>query len=612
MLSSQHIFAQLGFCEGSKGDPIFHEDFGSGNSSGPSLPPGTTNYTYVTGDPQDGQYTISNEIGKDISGWHSSLPQTTLSNGKALIINADYTAGQFYRTKIAGLCENTTYEFSAFLINILSGGNSCQNGGIPINVKFQIWDENDTDLLAEGNTGNIAASNNAMWEQYALTFQSEPGQESVILKMFNNGEGGCGNDLAIDDIIFRSCGDLTKITSEDGEDGVVVCEPDTPVSLKLMAIPDFSVYKKHFFQWQESDNNEDWNDIQGEIYESYTTPQLTSSKYYRVKVAEDEINLSNNLCSSASEAYYINIVEIPEAPESNGDMVICSNDNIPVLSVRVQDDETVNWYDSPTGGNEIAYSSSFTPQGEGVFYAEAVKSDYDCEGSIRTSVSLTINESPPAEDEKLQLCANGELQLHAGVANMAYKWNTGETSEKITVDRAGNFSVIITSNENCKSVKNFEVSAVDVAGIKDINSDVTTVTITPTNEGEFEYSLDGQIYQRSNTFEDVSGGIYFAYIRDLQGCNTVSEEFPHIVVPKFITPNSDGYNDVFEMKGIEYFASSEIKIFDRYGKLLQAGKGQNFSWDGSLNGRDLPASDYWYEIIIENYERIKGHFSLKR
>ncbi|MCJ7756934.1 MAG: T9SS type B sorting domain-containing protein [Gillisia sp.] len=43
-----------------------------------------------------------------------------------------------------------------------------------------------------------------------------------------------------------------------------------------------------------------------------------------------------------------------------------------------------------------------------------------------------------------------------------------------------------------------------------------------------------------------------------------------------------------------------------------AGKGQNFSWDGTFNGKDLPGSDYWYEINIEGYKRIKGHFSLIR
>ncbi|MFO8145757.1 MAG: hypothetical protein R6U03_00065, partial [Gillisia sp.] len=291
LFNSYQIFAQLGFCEGSKGDPIFHETFGQGTSTGFPLSPGTTNYRFVSQDPDDGEYTISDEISRTIQGWHPFLPKTTISNGRALIVNADFSAGIFYQTPITGLCENTTYEFSAFLMNIYNKASTdCENGGIPINVKFELWDETDSILLKEGNTGAINSTNTPKWEQYALTFQTEPGQESVILKMFNNGEGGCGNDLAIDDIIFRSCGDLTEIIATDNPaNPYKVCEENTPVSLVLNAAPDFSVYTRHFYQWQESTDNETWNNINDETAESLTTPPLISSRYFRVKVAEDEV-----------------------------------------------------------------------------------------------------------------------------------------------------------------------------------------------------------------------------------------------------------------------------------------------------------------------------------
>ncbi len=609
-LCSNSVFSQLGFCPGSKGDAIFHEDFSSG-----SLAAGTTNYNYVTGDPNDGDYTISEQISKNNGTWHSFLPNTTVSNGRALIVNASYTSGQFYLTEITGLCENTTYEFSAFLMNVYDPKSlACENGGIPINVRFEIWDKTDSDLLEKGNTGDIRSTNSPAYNQYALTFQTAPGQSSVILKMFNNGIGGCGNDLAIDDIIFRSCGDLTEITSQgNSEPGFVVCEFDAPVSLSLTATAVLPVYTQHAYQWQESNDNENWQDIPGETNSNFTTPPLNSSRYYRVKVAEVAVNLQDNFCSSASEAFFVNIVETPEAPLSNGDIMTCNGEVLPTLSVQVQADETVNWYDAEVGGNQIAAGTvSYIPDNQGSFYAEAVKTGSNCTGSLRTSVSLTINETPQVQDEVLQLCENGELQLDAGVENMQYEWSTGQTSKGITVSEQGNFSVIITTNKGCNATKNFEIHAVDAAKIEAIISEENTVIIKPANPGDFEYSLDGVSFQLSNTFQMIPGGLYTAFMRDLQSCNTVSKEFPHIVVPKFITPNNDGYNDRFELKGVEYFNSSEIRIFNRYGKLLFGGNGQNFSWDGTFNGKNLPASDYWYEIYIEDYKRIKGHFSLKR
>ena len=84
-----------------------------------------------------------------------------------------------------------------------------------------------------------------------------------------------------------------------------------------------------------------------------------------------------------------------------------------------------------------------------------------------------------------------------------------------------------------------------------ISSDMTTVIIEAANFGGFEY-LNGSNFLQLNTFKNISGGIYTAYIRDLEDCGTDSEEFPHIVLPKFITPNNDGIKDRFELKGVEF------------------------------------------------------------
>ena len=82
------------------------------------------------------------------------------------------------------------------------------------------------------------------------------------------------------------------------------------------------------------------------------------------------------------------------------------------------------------------------------------------------------------------------------------------------------------------------------------------------------------------------------------------------IIPKFFTPNADGYNDTWEITGLES-KNYSIQIFDRYGKLLNI-LGKNGSWDGNYNGNPLPSSDYWFQLILENKITKKGHFSLKR
>lgn len=613
-LISGNIFSQLGFCKGSKGDYIFHQDFGTGTGVGPALPSGVTNYQFVSNIPySDGEYTILSNTGQNNGNWHA-IPATTISKGKALIVNADFNPGIFYETTISGLCEATTYEFSAFLMNIFNPANgACVNNEVPINVKFQILDETGNVVLAEGNTGDIYSSINPVWSQKALTFRSQAGQNKVILKMFNNGVGGCGNDLAIDDIIFRSCGDLTEVKSKTtGLSSLEVCEPDTPVTVDLSATPDNSVYTSHAFQWQESSDGVTWQDINGETNSDFTSPPINSTRYYRVKVAEDAVNLDDNLCSSASRAFSVIVVKTPKAPVSGGDVEICEGDAIPALKVSVESDESVSWFDNASGDVEVGTGTSFVPPAEGTFYAEAVKSGFNCAPGPRTSVTLKILNKPQVSDESRQLCAGSAVELDAGAGDYSYSWSTGAVSRIISVTQPGNYSVRLTNTEGCSANKTFEVRTVDIAGIGKITSDADAIVVTPANSGSFEYSLDGINFQESNIFGSIPGGIYTIYIRDMEGCNTVSEEFPHIVLPKFITPNGDGQNDRFELRGIEYFNNSEIRIFNRYGKLLSAGNGAGFSWDGTFEGTDLPTEDYWYFISIEGFEPLRGHFTLIR
>ena len=609
LLFSAEAFAQLGFCSGSKGDPIFHENFDDPSPLSPQI----TNYDYVSGDPYDGEYTIADDIGDEIGGWHNYLPNTTLSNANALIVNADdNSSGRFYRTRVSGLCQNSSYEFSAFLMNIYnpSAGN-CDDGGIPINVRFEIWDETDTQLLKEGSTGDIASTVTAQWKQYALTFRSKPGQGAVILKMYNNGIGGCGNDLAIDDIIFRSCGDLTTVETPQGTSGELnVCEEDAPVDLQLTAAPDNTVYSQHFFQWQQSSDGENWNDLPGENTAGLAVSGINSWTYFRVKVAEDAANLSSNFCSSASEPFLVKIVATPAAPMSGGDKTICSNETIPALSVSIPAGEAVSWYDA--AGNLLEEDSkTYTPAGAGTFYAEAAKAGYSCSPGPRTTLKLTINPVPQVEDEVVYLCEDAEVTLDSGVANMDYLWSTGETNRSIAVNISGNYSVKVSNSTGCSSTKNIRVVLVKTPVIREIISEETTIEILLEKVGEFEFSLDGANFQDSSVFQ-ATGGIYTAYVQSRNGCKTVSQRFAHLVVPKFITPNNDGRNDFFRLKGVAFFETSEILIFDRYGRILAAGQGENFRWNGTAAGKELPADDYWYEIRIKGLQPQKGHFSLLR
>tara|TARA_R110001592_G_scaffold184963_4_gene428863 strand:+ start:3213 stop:5081 length:1869 start_codon:yes stop_codon:yes gene_type:complete len=608
-IGSTDLSAQLGFCGGNSGDPIFTEDFGSGTTDGPALPPGTTSYNFTTGTPNDGDYTISSTT--NYFDWISIQDHTPGdTNGKSFIVNASFTAGEFYQRQVAGLCENTSYEFSSWLINLQSL-NSCEGASIPVNVRFQIWDETDTILLAQGDTGSIFVSSGAEWQQYALVFKTEPGQTSVILKMRNNSNGGCGNDLAIDDIVFKSCGDNITVGTSSDESSLIVCEDQGAVSRTIIATPDNSIFSTHAYQWQQSTDQQIWTDIANENSNTLSTPTITTTTYFRVKIAEDLINVNNDLCNVVSDVFDIIVLPIPNAPLNNGDITICEGE-VGILSASIENSYTINWFDAPTNGNLLLEANNnFETSTAGTYYAEANSLEIECASLSRTPVTLTVNLPPTVQDELIEFCEDSTIVLSADLDNVSYEWSTGATTKEITVGEQGTYTVILTDVNGCSATKTILLEQIDIPRIDTILSDGPSIIVSTSNDGNFEFSLDGFNFQTSSIFEAVEGGLYTIYVQDTSDCGVVTQSFFHLVIPKFFTPNGDSVNDLFEPEGLEIFSNVSFSIFDRYGKLLKFGNSNSPSWDGSFQGNQLPTDDYWY-LIEADSAQFKGHFSLKR
>jgi gliding motility-associated-like protein len=610
---SSTVSAQLGFCQGNSGSPIFTEDFGTGTTNGPALPPGTTTYTYVDGAPDDGSYTIASSTAGYFD-WFSIQDHTPDDiSGKALIVNASFTPGEFYRTPITGLCENTSYEFSSWLLNLHPrSGAGCPNAGIPVNVKFQIWDSTNSNLLATGDTGDIQDKTSPEWEQYALLFTTLPGQTSVILKMLNNSGGGCGNDLAIDDIVFRSCGDLITLTDTSGDMSIYQCEEDGPVSTTLTATPDFSIFTTHYYQWQESTDNSNWTDIPGETTDTYTTPLINSDSYFRVVVSEDPVNISNDLCNVNSAVFEIVFVSTPMAPSSIGDLRLCENIGTGLLTVRVPPGVRVDWYDTPTGGNLVAGNTiTFSTDTAGTYYAEAVPFQAYCPSNSRTPVTLEFYPLPEVEDEVLSFCEGEQIILSAGISATDYLWNSGETTSEITVSAAGIYTVEVEDARGCSATKTIVLNETEAPVLETVFSREQDIVIRTSNSGDFRYSIDGTNYVDEPLFEDIRGGLYTIFVRSTDGCPPVTREFFHLAVQPFFTPNGDGVNDLFEIEGIDALTDYEINLYDRYGKLIKNSVREPLRWDGTYNNRDMPSGDYWYTVKIEGQVK-RGHVALVR
>ena len=249
-------------------------------------------------------------------------------------------------------------------------------------------------------------------------------------------------------------------------------------------------------------------------------------------------------------------------------------------------------------------------------------------------IELIVNPLPEINlDDVYQVCSDGEPILITGPVGFdSYTWyrtNTTQlevvsTESQIIIADGGDFRLEVglsygTNNQSiqCKSSIDFEVISSNRATfneitIKDLSSN-NSISALVSGDGEYEFSLDGQVYQSLPLFENLVPGFYTVFARDLNGCGITEKEVVLVGYPKFFTPNGDGHNDTWQLTGSgKNLLEGEITIYDRYGKLIRQLDAEKEGWDGTFNGQILPPSDYWFRIALVNGKEFQGHFTLKR
>ncbi|HEY5470591.1 MAG TPA: gliding motility-associated C-terminal domain-containing protein [Bacteroidales bacterium] len=87
----------------------------------------------------------------------------------------------------------------------------------------------------------------------------------------------------------------------------------------------------------------------------------------------------------------------------------------------------------------------------------------------------------------------------------------------------------------------------------------------------------------------------------------------NLVIPTLITPNMDGKNDYFVLRGIETLGKTELVIFDRRGAQVYKNSNYDNSWNGvDYNGRPLLDDTYYFVIKSEKGKSFSGYIVVRR
>jgi len=250
------------------------------------------------------------------------------------------------------------------------------------------------------------------------------------------------------------------------------------------------------------------------------------------------------------------------------------------------------------------------------------------------TIGLVVTESPILSlEESYIICVGTELFINGPEGFDSYRWflQINNREELISENRganlteAGNYILETTfiydidgKEVRCENSVKFVVIPSSKPIISNINitdfSANNSIEIETAGEGLYEYSINGVNYQTENIFYNIEPGFLTLTVRDTNGCGKVEKNISVMGYPKFFTPNGDGINDYWQITGIneQFQADALIAIFDRYGKFVAQINPGDKGWNGTSNSSVLPASDYWFNLRLQDGREIKGHFTLKR
>ena len=600
-------------CDGNLGENIFTEgDFGRGLPNIPATDPGLSpGLTYQRNPPpNDGFYTITNSTAR--SQWPRLFPtwleigdNSSDPLGYMMVVNASFQPSVFYAQEVDGLCGNTTYEFTADIINITRRGS---NNLLP-NVSFFIGEEEFYE------TGPIAETD--AWATYGFTFRTEPGQESVRLSLRNNAPGGRGNDLALDNIAFRPCGPGARIVARGD---TVLCEGNGP-PLLLEAAIDGDQYPTPTARWQRSpDGRSDWADVPGATGLSYRHDDLRPGRYfYRYLLANGPENLDNPKCRIVSNVA-----------------------GLRVLPGRVNLTDTIcAGLPYPFGGRQLTTGGSYL---DSLVSARGCDSIVELELTVVPDPGLRLNAT--ATDPSCHNDTDGSIRLGAPPRGTPpFRLSDPATGAAVTDSLlaglgGGFYPFRLTDRYGCSVTDTVELTnpppfELAIQGVTLLRLGDETILRVAASEAITDYRWLPESVVRCGpdcgTVRAAPTGdtTLFLLATNAAGCTQADSValtiYPErrLFLPSAFSPNEDGVNDHFFVGGAVPNVTRvvSLRIFNRWGAEVFAARDVppntfNAGWDGMLNGEPAEAGVYPFvaEVLFRDgiVERYTGAVTLVR
>lgn len=206
------------------------------------------------------------------------------------------------------------------------------------------------------------------------------------------------------------------------------------------------------------------------------------------------------------------------------------------------------------------------------------------------------------------------------IASYMYDFNgigsSTQTNPSFVFPSSGIYNVSLTavSNFGCTNtiIQQIDVHATPVASFIAspnpalVEQDITFTDLTAGNIISWQWDFgDGEGDNTQITSHSYDGGGVYVVtltIVDNIGCtDTVSKDISIAllpVLPSGFTPNGDGENDVFIIRGGP-FKNVDFKVYNNWGQVIFESNDSNVGWDGTYKGEPVPLGVYTWTFVVD-------------
>ena len=196
-----------------------------------------------------------------------------------------------------------------------------------------------------------------------------------------------------------------------------------------------------------------------------------------------------------------------------------------------------------------------------------------CKATDTIIVSVNAKLSPIDIAATTKFCDSDSIVLLGPTDATVYRWQDNSTESTFTVTEPGEYKLYAANSFGCSdsatvSIDQFpipEINTVDEISI--CESSTYTVTLDEGYERYNWYLNDNILDNKTNSYTFDEEGKYSVSIANFCGMDSASINFQFwaVEIPNVITPNNDGKNDKFIIKGIEQ-GEWDLTIYNRWGK----------------------------------------------